>query len=390
MVTRILFVAHLDPATEAGPAIHIGGRIRAMLDEGVGVTLLSLGPLPAPPLGLESVTVSVAEGRLLGLRVRRAMQAATGREIRRAEKLRDPYSIVYIRGALPGPAVEARAARIPPILEINSNLLDEMRLSGASAMHIAAAARRERTAFDLADGVLSLGHFVTLDVAERFPAMVPRMTTIPIGVDTALFHPLADAERTAARRRFGIPADAFVLGFAGNLWDMYNFTGVITALPKLPKNVCIAIAGEGPARQLIEQLAREHAVVPRIHLLGRLPHADINAFYAACDVGLQPHPPGGLAGFGMKTHEYISAGLPILCPGGTGMEEATDHRLGVLTPDNSAESYLAAVPPFMQSPLLTPSERARLHAHAAAQYGWPGRIREFLAWVNALTKGAVH
>jgi glycosyltransferase involved in cell wall biosynthesis len=92
-----------------------------------------------------------------------------------------------------------------------------------------------------------------------------KMATVYYGV----FPPLPSR---LTRQQFGIPGDAFVVGFVGRLTEQKNVALLIKALAGLPKVVGV-IVGDGELRGELEVLAANEGAT-NILFLGALPHAD--------------------------------------------------------------------------------------------------------------------
>lgn len=137
-----------------------------------------------------------------------------------------------------------------------------------------------------------------------------------VGVDTDRFRVCA-ADRTAKRRALGIPEDAFLLLSVGELNENKNHQVVIRAVAGMQNpRIHYMIAGEGPLRERLQQLAQELGVVEQVHLLGY--RNDVAELYQTADVNLFPSVREGL---GLAAIEGMAAGLPLLCTDNRGTRE---------------------------------------------------------------------
>ena len=92
-------------------------------------------------------------------------------------------------------------------------------------------------------------------------------------------------ERAAARSSLGLPPDASVVGNAGWLiegkrWDVFLRVAKLVAA-EIPDSAFL-IAGDGPLRERLEELARELGVADRVRWLGW--QQDLSPFYRSVDV----------------------------------------------------------------------------------------------------------
>ncbi|RJL22083.1 glycosyltransferase [Bailinhaonella thermotolerans] len=159
-----------------------------------------------------------------------------------------------------------------------------------------------------------VGHLtvaVSRAVADRLAEWgVRRVHVVPNGIDAAAFAFDPEARR-ARRAAYGIPADAFVIGGLGRLVRSKRFDVLLSALGGLP-SAWLLLVGEGPARPILEALARYNGVADRVVITGEVP--DVPAHLAAMDVLAAP---AEEETFGLAVLEGLAAGLPVLhaaCP----------------------------------------------------------------------------
>ena len=99
------------------------------------------------------------------------------------------------------------------------------------------------------------------------------------GVDPDLFHPPAQRDR----------GRGFVIGAAGRrLVPEKGIDLLLRAAAQLPGVWRLQIAGEGPERQRLEQLARELGIARRVHFDGPIPSEQMPAYLRQLDVLVLP------------------------------------------------------------------------------------------------------
>ncbi|WP_153111304.1 glycosyltransferase [Propionivibrio limicola] len=117
--------------------------------------------------------------------------------------------------------------------------------------------------------------------------------------------------REEARTKLGLPDDATVIANVGRLHpDKDQATllkGFAAALPNLPADSLLAIAGRGALEDDLRLLARNLGIADRVRFLGQVP--DVRRFFPAFDLFVlsSDHEP-----FGMVLLEAMAAGVPIL------------------------------------------------------------------------------
>lgn len=110
-----------------------------------------------------------------------------------------------------------------------------------------------------------------------------KVTVIPNGVDTAVFHP---GDRAAARQALGLSPDDTVLLAAGTLVEKKGFQHLIAGLgmAPAPTTARLFIAGRGPYQPALERVAARAGVADRVTLLGHLPLDAMVRWYQAADL----------------------------------------------------------------------------------------------------------
>nr|WP_255430266.1 glycosyltransferase [Streptomonospora sp. PA3] len=134
---------------------------------------------------------------------------------------------------------------------------------------------------------------------------------VSCGTDLDRFRPLAGgaAQRARIRRRLGVP-DRPTLAFVGRLDAEKNIGDLVEALAHITvPGTQLVVAGAGPQRPHLEELARSRGVDDRVHLLGFVPDADLPDVYHAADVF-------AIAGTAelqsIATLEAMASGLPVV------------------------------------------------------------------------------
>ncbi len=142
--------------------------------------------------------------------------------------------------------------------------------------------------------------------------------------------PLRAVERVQLRRRLGVPAEAFVLGFVGRLWPQKRVQDLIW-VSELLRNVFdlyTFIVGDGPERRRLEGMVRTLRLQSRIRFLGL--RDDVAELLQAIDLFVLPSCYEGLPNAAM---EAMWAGLPVVATDIPGTNELVVHgQTGYLVP----------------------------------------------------------
>lgn len=184
----------------------------------------------------------------------------------------------------------------------------------------------------------------------------------------------------ADRAALGIPADARLLLALGRLHTNKAFDVLIRALKLLP-GVHALIAGEGPERAALQDLARREGVCGRLHMPGW--RTDTAALLAAADILVCPsrHEP-----LGNVVIEAFGARIPVVAAAAAGPKELiVPGEDGMLVPLEDPAALAEALAALLADPQkaarLADAGRARFAAEFAAAPVL-ARWRHFLSTVE--------
>lgn len=131
--------------------------------------------------------------------------------------------------------------------------------------------------------------------------------------------------RSAARQALGLPSQAWVIGNVGRLHPDKDQETLIRAfadaLPTLPVNSLLVIAGEGRLEARLKTLVGELGIGDQVRFLGQVPQA--RRYFKAFDMFAlsSDHEP-----FGMVLLEAMAAGLPVVCSDCGGGREVVGEK----------------------------------------------------------------
>ncbi|MEA3120299.1 MAG: hypothetical protein QOI13_3569 [Paraburkholderia sp.] len=235
-------------------------------------------------------------------------------------------------------------------------------------------ARLERWAYRRSRVVVAVSHKVAAELHAIALTPAQRVDVIHNGVDA---HGFACAR--GDRARFGLPTDAFLLLFAGDLrTPRKNLDTVLAALKRLPDRVHLAVAGIVPGSPYPDE-ARALGIESRVHFLGLV--KDMPVLMRSVDAFVFPsrYDPMGLV-----VLEAMAAGLPVVTARTVGGAEIMTPACGIVLDDpNDANALVAAIA------WLAASADARGVMGAAAQelaagYGWLRMAARYIALYRQL------
>lgn len=154
-------------------------------------------------------------------------------------------------------------------------------------------------------------------------------------------------------------------------------------LPKLPANVLYIVAGSGPEKNRVEQVAQNAGVKEKVLMLGRVSEEHLKIVYNTADVFIQPNVKvtGDVEGFGLVLLEAALCNLPIFASNIEGISDAIiDGQNGRLLPAENAEAWVQELNTFLTNPQHSVSARNYTLEH----FNWDKTTEQFSEALNSL------
>lgn len=151
------------------------------------------------------------------------------------------------------------------------------------------------------------------------------------------------------RHRFDLPADAPLVGYVGRLSPEKGQADLLTAaaqlLPRIPE-LRIALVGDGPDRNCLQQQAESLGIAHRVLFTGHL--QDVRPVFRDLDVlALTSH----TEGFPNVVLEALCMETPVVANDVGGVREIVEDGVtGLLLPPRSPDRIAAAVARVLESP----------------------------------------
>lgn len=158
---------------------------------------------------------------------------------------------------------------------------------------------------------------------------------------------------------------ARILLAMGRLHPNKDFPTLLRALARLPDDVQLVLAGDGPDRAALEALARELGLGARVAFLGW--RQDIGALLAACSMLVVP---SRIEPLGNVVLEGFAAGRPVVAAAADGPRELIEHgHTGLLAPIGDDAALAAAIGALLADPAgaaaIGAAGRAEFETHHA-------------------------
>jgi sugar transferase (PEP-CTERM/EpsH1 system associated) len=200
-----------------------------------------------------------------------------------------------------------------------------------------------------------------------------KVTTIHNGVNIARF---GQAGQLESRVKLALPAHAFIVGTVGRLDPVKDQAGLIrafaTARAAHPEALLV-IAGDGPCRSDLQQLAAALGLTDRVRLLGS--RDDIPTVMSALDIFALPSLGEGISN---TVLEAMASGLPVIATRAGGNPELVEDGVtGVLVPRQDLGALAAAIAGYVDDPGLRQRHGHAARQRATAQFGLERMVQSY-------------
>lgn len=199
---------------------------------------------------------------------------------------------------------------------------------------------------DAADVICSTSEVMKTQT-EKLLTKSKKIFVTPFGIDTAQFTPKKDFSH-----------DVRVIGTVKALAPKYGIGTLIKAfaivLDKLGKEtrLKLVIAGDGPQRKELEDLAAELNVSDKCEFLGKIPHEKVPEVLHSFDIYAALSELDSES-FGVAILEASACGLPVVVSNAGGLPEVVaDGQTGIVVPKNNPKAAADAIVSLIQSSQL--------------------------------------
>ncbi|MCU0725886.1 MAG: glycosyltransferase [Planctomycetes bacterium] len=170
-------------------------------------------------------------------------------------------------------------------------------------------------------------------LAAKFRGMGARRTVVAGNWKDPAEYRVVSGSRAAARKRYGVPLEAWLVTSIGFLGAERKLAELIAAVEGLP-DAHVLIGGRGPLEEACRSAAGPGG---RVHFAGWVPPAEVPALTAAGDAvfyGFDPASGNARYSAPNKLFEALAAGLPVITgPFGEIEEVVRAYGCGVVIPD---------------------------------------------------------
>ena len=198
----------------------------------------------------------------------------------------------------------------------------------------------DRTALRRAARLVSLTATFRNWAVKRGIRKAGEIVVISDAFDPNLYYPW---DRDDARCKLGLPADAFIVGYAGLTFAYRRLDLLVDAFAALVKRdgkSLLLLVGGRPSE--IEELRRQSQQLgipaDRLIMPGQVAQKDAALYTNAADVLVIPDTVTGMTASPLKLFEYMAVGRPIVCKDMPALREIVDENAAIFFPEGDAQA----------------------------------------------------
>ena len=215
-----------------------------------------------------------------------------------------------------------------------------------------------------------------------------RVSIMPNGVDLGLFgNPPAPEPALRDELRLG---DGPVIGFIGSFYDYEGLDDLIAAMPMLVArhpDARLLMVGGGPREAMLKAQAMASPAADAIRFVGRVPHDQVERYYALTDIMAYPRKRSRLTDLvtPLKPLEAMAQGKLVAASDVGGHRELmTDGTTGTLFAPDAPAACADALARLLDDRSTWDARRDAARDHVRAHHDWSMNVRRYRAVYQSL------
>jgi PEP-CTERM/exosortase A-associated glycosyltransferase len=232
-----------------------------------------------------------------------------------------------------------------------------------------------------ADAIVTICAGLKADLVTRKVA-AERITIMPNGVDLALFGtPLRRDPALAGRLGLG---EGPVIGFLGSFYPYEGLDDLIAAMPAIvgqQPDARLLLVGGGPAEAALRARAAASGAAHAIRFAGRVPHHEVDRYYALVDIVCYPRKAMRLTDLvtPLKPLEAMAQGKLVAASSVGGHRELIEHNVtGTLFAPDDPAALAQAMAALLANRSQWPQRLAVARAFVERAHDWGCNVRRYL------------
>ena len=221
-----------------------------------------------------------------------------------------------------------------------------------------------------------------------------RISIAPNGVDLAMFGDPPEPEPALAQEL--ALGDGPVIGFIGSFYPYEGLDDLIAAMTPIVAvhpGAKLLLVGGGPAEADLQIQAEASSVAHAIRFVGRVPHHEVERYYALTDVLCYPRKMMRLTDLvtPLKPLEAMAQGKLVAASNVGGHRELIEHGVtGTLFAPDSPQSLAAALSGLFANRASWPERRDTARSFVRARHDWAVNAQRYLRVYQPLLNVAGH
>ena len=218
-----------------------------------------------------------------------------------------------------------------------------------------------------------------------------RITIAPNGVDLTLFG-TPQPRDPALAEALGL-GEGPVIGFIGSFYDYEGIDDLIAAMPMLiarQPDARLLLVGGGPREAALKAQAEASSARAAIRFVGRVPHEDVERYYALADVMAYPRKASRLTDLvtPLKPLEAMAQGKLVAASSVGGHRELiADGVTGRLFAPDDPAACAGALANFLGERDRWDAYRAAGRRHVEERHDWARNVARYLGVYQRLLEG---
>jgi len=204
-----------------------------------------------------------------------------------------------------------------------------------------------------------------------------KLAVIPNAVDTRFFSPLLPS-MASARKRLGLPKNAFVILFTGRFVSEKGLPFLLEAARALPGDgfFLLLIGGGFDEHIVMDWLKENKGMRSKVKCLPYLPYERMPLAYRASDAFVLPTLAEGLS---RSIMEALASGVPVIATNVGGNPELVKHGFnGFLVPPRDSKAIAEAIIKLASNPSLSKKMRKNARSFAEKSLSVKKRIDAYI------------
>lgn len=231
--------------------------------------------------------------------------------------------------------------------------------------------------------VRRLRHVITVsersrrDIAEDFRRPIEDVDLIHNGIDTAVFRPHPDIERSSWKLMATASADAPLKGLR---YLLKAYASLLQSYPDLE----LLVIGKPQPGGKTEELLKRLAIEDRVEFLTGISTGELVRRYAQATVAVVP---SIYEGFGLPAGEAMACGVPVVSTDGGALPEIVGDA-GVVVPAADAEGLAGAIRDLLEQPQKRQQLGAAGRARISETFSWTVCAEELVSYYRKVIADA--